>query len=391
MNEVLLKELLDQYLTGTISESGKEQLAEALARPEYEDMVSSQLKQSFMDNVFEGEEDPVLKASIHDYLQQQIRQNRPQAKVSSIRYWWAAAAAVVAMLLVASFYILQVQEHRLVAGKKIQTKFRNDVNPGSYGAVLTLANGTTVILDSAHNGTLPQQGDASVTKSGNSLQYNVATGDGAVVYNTMTTPRGRQYNLMLADGSRVWLNAGSSITFPTAFTGNNRTVKMTGEVYFEIAPDVSKPFRVTVNGTEVKVLGTHFNINSYDDESTMKTTLLEGAVTVVKNDKSLVMAPGQQLQMNNAGGMNLVTDIDTDEVIAWKNGFFSFHNADIPAVMRQLARWYNVDVEYRGDIPKREFEGSIDRSLTLARVLAILESMKVHFSIEEDKRIVILP
>jgi ferric-dicitrate binding protein FerR (iron transport regulator) len=215
----------------------------------------------------------------------------------------------------------------------------------------------------------------------------------ALLYNAITTPKGRQYQLTLADGSKVWLNAASSIRYPTAFPGNERVVEITGEAYFEITPDRIKPFRVFVKGMEVQVLGTHFNINSYDDEATIKTTLLEGSVKVKMNNNTRLLLPGQQAQISSNAGdgdIKVVKDIDLAVVMAWKNGYFSFDKTDLGAVMRQISRWYIVDIIYTGKIPDRKFGGEISRNNNLSEVLKILEESKVKFRIEGAK-IFVLP
>ncbi|MEO6820345.1 MAG: FecR domain-containing protein, partial [Ginsengibacter sp.] len=208
-------------------------------------------------------------------------------------------------------------------------------------------------------------------------------------YNTISTPRGGQYQLTLADGSQVWLNAESSITFPTSFTGNQREVKITGEAYFEIAHDANIPFHVNVNGMDVKVLGTHFNVNAYKDEAEIKTTLLEGSVQVTYNEQAKIISIGQQLILNNKSGKMIVEkNINVDEIMAWKNGKFYFNEASIQSIMKQLCRWYNVDVEYNGEVNKL-FEGTISRQVSVEDIFKILSATGgVHFAIEGRKIIV---
>jgi transmembrane sensor len=165
-----------------------------------------------------------------------------------------------------------------------------------------------------------------------------------VLFNTLTTPRGGQFRLALPDGSEVWLNAASSIKYPTAFTGKDRKVEITGEAYFEIAHDASKPFKVRVNGMEVNVLGTHFNINAYHDEAFVNTTLLQGKVSLTKAGAVALLRPGQQARVDNTRSISVLNNVDVDQVVAWKNGYFSFEKADLQTVMRQIARWYDVDI-----------------------------------------------
>lgn len=300
---------------------------------------------------------------------------------------WAAAAAVV--LALGALYLLTARRTAtkpLAAGPLQQ---QHDILPGGNKALLTLANGSTIALDSIAAGDLALQGAARVMKSdSNRLTYHAVKGNAGPAYNTLTTPRGGQYALTLADGSRVWLNAGSSIRFPTAFTGNERKVEITGEAYFEIAADARHIFRVYVNGIQVEVLGTSFNIMAYNDEAAVKTTLLNGAVRIVHKGAPLQLKPGQQAQVLPNGQAKLVPAADVQEAIAWRSNLFWFNNADMPSVMRQVARWYNVDVVIRGSIPWH-FTGSIPRNVNVSKVFEILqEAGNIHFDIRDGKIIV---
>jgi transmembrane sensor len=325
---------------------------------------------------------------------------------SRIELRWAAA---VILMIVAggAYYFTSIMKHE----KPIRASlpYKGDVQPGHSGAVLHLSNGRAVVLDSAQNGTVATQGTIQAVKTGGELKYIGTSSE--VLYNTITTNRGRQWQLTLPDGTKVWLNAASSIHYPLTFTGTTREVEITGEAYFEVQADASQPFRVIVNGKqEVEVLGTSFNINAYDDENRVKTTLLEGSVRVsartspivgvnTNNSKlSVVLIPGQQAELvvgenTNNGDRSITIEkkANIDQALAWKNGLFSFDKADIYTVMRQLSRWYNVDIKFEGEPANTPFQGEIGRSLTLAQVLKGLEQIHVHFRIEEDKRIVILP
>jgi ferric-dicitrate binding protein FerR (iron transport regulator) len=201
----------------------------------------------------------------------------------------------------------------------------------------------------------------------------------------MTTPKGRQFSLVLSDGSKVWLNAASSITYPISFTGKERKVSVTGEAYFEIAHNAAIPFIVESGQNSVKVLGTHFNINAYDDESVVSVTLLEGSVDVRRGTVSKVIKPGQQAQINDDEQIKLANNIDVEHVVAWKNGRISFQGADIGTVMRQMSRWYDVEIEYNRKMNDL-FYADISRSTMLSDVLKALElTTDVHFKIEGRK------
>lgn len=321
-----------------------------------------------------------------------------------IRKWqYAIAASVLICISIATLFYIN---RRAIPGKNslpvVAGSHQYDIPPGTSKAILTLADGTIITLDSAGNGTLAQQGGARVIKlDSGRLAYegvNVA-GANEVLYNTIYTPRGGQYQITLPDGSLVWLNAASSIRFPTTFTNGERKVEVSGEAYFEITTLSDKrekkvPFIIDVktpsasSKAQITVWGTQFNVMAYEDEKTVDVTLLEGAVSVSGAQENSRLKPGQQAQLNKQGILKIIPDADVTAVMAWKNGLFQFHNADLPTVLRQLSRWYDVDIEYKGTIPQREFEGEIQRDLTLSQVLRILEKNQVNISIQGRKMVV---
>ncbi len=301
----------------------------------------------------------------------------------------AAASLVIFISGIAVYFALKANRHNAIT-EVPPRQLKNEVAPGGNKAILTLADGSTIILDDAKNGQVAQQGGTRIAKlTGGQLVYNALDNKPAeVVFNLLTTPRGGQFKLTLPDGSEVWLNAASSIKYPTAFTGNDRKVEITGEVYFEIVHNATKPFKVSVNGMMVKVLGTHFNINAYNDEASVKTTLLEGSVSLTKGDAIATLNPGQQAQVRDGSNIKVINNVDVAQIVAWKNGYFSFNRAGLQTVMRQIARWYNVEISYEGKVPERQFGGKIDRNSNISEVLKILEESKVHFRIDEKKIIV---
>ncbi|GEP96112.1 FecR family protein [Chitinophaga cymbidii] len=301
------------------------------------------------------------------------------------RYWWAAAAV---LLLIAAGSLLWPRPSERAAITAQQPV--NDAPPGGSKATLTLADGSVVTLDSAGNQVL-QQGNTAVRQQGGQLSYD-AQGDASTIsYNTLRTPRGGQFQVKLPDGTKVWLNAASSISYPTAFQGRERMVQVTGEAYFEVTKDAAMPFRVKVNElATIEVLGTNFNINAYEDEAAIYTTLLEGAVRVRKGTQSATLRPGQQAQID--AGIKVVKDADIEKAVAWKNGVFDFRNARLKDVMRELARWYDITVVYQGNVPEREFWGKMGRNLTLSQVLKGIEGTGVNFEIQDNgKKLVVLP
>ncbi|WP_431211077.1 FecR family protein [Puia sp. P3] len=261
-----------------------------------------------------------------------------------------------------------------------------DQAPGRKAAMLTLADGRQIALDSAGGGTIGRQGNNTVINLKGALAYNAAgpaASSRELAYNTLTTNTGNQYRLILPDGSRVWLNAESSVKFPVNFGNRERNVEITGEAYFEIAPEARRPFMVHYNDMTVQVLGTSFDVNAYTDESAVATTLVEGAVKVVNGGDQSLIAPGQQVQVNGRS-MKVVSGINTDEVVAWKDEEFYFRRADIRSIMRQLARWYNIKVDYEGENITERFYARIPRNAPMSEALNALSlTGKVHFKTGE--------
>jgi transmembrane sensor len=317
---------------------------------------------------------------------------------------FAAAAAVVVMALGGLFYLRQQPK---TAPRQIAAK-PTDFAPGGERAVLTLADGSTVFLDSASQGRIASQGNATIMKNGDGeLAYQVSKNDKTIAgMNTISTPAGGQYSIKLPDGSQVWLNAKSSITFPTAFFDNERRVKVQGEVYFEIKKDKGRPFVVDVDGRQqVIVTGTHFNVNAYADEPEIRTTLLEGAVRVARaNSGNLQLVPGEQASFRSGGppggppgGNFRKATVDVTEAVAWKNGLFQFRETSLTTIMRDIGRWYNVEVTYPEGVPQKRFSGKLHRNSKASEILEILKFAGVNFRIEGSDsagysgRIVVLP
>lgn len=303
------------------------------------------------------------------------------------RVWfqWSVAASLILSVSIPYLLLNDTHVNRQAAQVTTQQKrFKNDVNPGQQGAILTLSNGKTIVLDSAHNGSLVQEGATEIVKKNGELVYSDQGGSNQEVYNTMTTPKGRQYSLVLTDGTKVWLNASSSITYPTVFSGKERKVNITGEAYFEVAHNDLLPFVVQKGEVSINVLGTHFNVNSYDDEHSLNVSLLQGSVKVNNGMLSQVIKPGQQAQLRK-NDIKVINNIDTDEIMAWKNGLFHFEGSDIGSLMRQLSRWYNIEVVYEKQF-NETFYAEMPRNTKLSDVLKFLElTGKVHFGIDGNK------
>lgn len=393
-------ELFEGWIAGTLSAAEAAAFLEQAGGPD--DPLPLRIDELMLDPGFTGFGNNTQKERLFKQLAEQLgfEKQRPARIISLPKFKWAVAAAVLIFISAGIYLLTTVKEP---SNNNIPVAKAADRTPGSKNkAILTINGGQQIILDSQQNGNIVNQSGYQVIKSNGKISYQEekAQATASVHYNTLTVPRGGQYQLELADGTQVWLNSASSITYPTAFTGSERNVSITGEAYFEVAKNVQKPFKVKVNNMEVQVLGTHFNINAYTDEAAIKTTLLEGSVRVTyrspvstitgtQNDPFLVLGPGQQARVNEEQ-INLVNGVDIEMEMAWKNGLFYFKNADLKTVMRGLARWYDLDVHYAGNVSSDRFEGKVPMDAMLSEVLHILEENKVHFLLE-GKKLTVLP
>jgi transmembrane sensor len=375
------RELMDQFISGEITQEGKTMLLAMLDNPKYSEELDVILRENY-DSV----EIPCVNSQTTEKFMKELREKMnasSKTKESSVLrlFNWrriAVAASVLVAIGIGTLVLFQKSHQSPVM---TASKGSDDKEPGKTGAILTLSNGSKIVLDSVGNGLLTNQNNTAVSKKNGGVVYTAGSG-AQTVYNTMTTPRAHQYNLELSDGTKVWLNASSSITFPTSFAANERKVILTGEAYFEVAKDIKRPFRVSVNDMQVNVLGTHFNVNAYDDEDTVNTTLLEGSVLLTEKDKKVLLKPGQQAQKQKSGAIIINNNVNFEEVMGWKNGVFHFENASLQAVLRQVSRWYDVDVVFEKGVSSRRFEGEIQRNLQLSQLLKILEKNKVRFEID---------
>jgi transmembrane sensor len=314
----------------------------------------------------------------------------PPVKVFNIGKALKKIAAVsIGVAIIAGLYLYKSQNATDTAIAQKSTANKYDAEPGINKATLTLADGSKLELNSAKVGVLAKAGHISVekTKDGQ-LIYLIAPSKSAdantpIAFNAINTPVGGQYQVILPDGTKVWLNAASSLKYPTLFKGGQRTVELTGEAYFEVTKNAAMPFYVKANNMQVKVLGTHFNIMAYDNEPAIKTTLLEGSVQLSSGFVNNTLKPGQQGMLKN--GRITVSDVDADHAIAWKKGYFEFNRSGIHEIMNQLARWYDIEIVYEGIIPDDEFVGKIERGAKLSQVLKILRLSKIHFTLENKK------
>ncbi len=332
-------------------------------------------------------------SKVHDKIRSEIwseKDDQPGGSGNPIWYRLMLAAAILIFVSLGIIHYSRVDKVQVSELAKVEPV--HDVAPGGNKAFLTLANGTKLSLTDANDGELAKQAGISIVKTEDGqLVYNVSNAGkagGSSLFNTIETPRGGQYQINLPDGSRIWLNAASSLRYPVVFAGNERKVELTGEAYFEIAEDKSRPFRIASNKQVVEVLGTHFNINAYPEEGSVKTTLLEGSVKVRSGNNTVKLRPGQQSLVDQTIA---VGEADISESVAWKNGKTQFSNADIKTIMRMLSRWYDVEVEYQGEMIGTGFGGSVSRYKNISEILKLLElTGDVHFKIE-GRRVTVMP
>ncbi|MDH7460637.1 FecR domain-containing protein [Chitinophagaceae bacterium 26-R-25] len=393
MKEDRLSYLFYRVIDGTASQSEKLELAELSVQPEHEQRLTELLGEGW--DTFISREDVFSEGESTNILNKAIESHRESAEVLPITRkskhqlsWVKYAAAIILICGVSAYW--------WIANRNIKNNIADNhseaiaqIKPGGDKAILTLADGRTINLDSAANGNLASQAGVQIRKlASGQIAYEISSAHNEkVVWNTISTPKGGQYQLTLPDGTKVWLNAASSLRFPTAFTGKERRVEITGEGYFEVEHNAEKPFYVSVGKTDVKVLGTHFNVMAYDDEEAKQITLLEGSVLVSQASDNAKLIPGQQARV--AANINVTDNVDLEQVIAWKNGAFVFGDSmSVEEVMRQIARWYDVDVVFRHKI-NGHIGGSVSRNANISDVLKILElTGAVKFEIAGRKVIV---
>ena len=388
--------LIINHLEQNITEAERRELGEWMN----ESSVNKEAVDTFLEEqkLQEGVRDMYqIRQKVWDRLQKQL----DIAKVVPLRHpstplriWWryAAAAAIIILLGVGSYFLFVSKTNN--QQQAISKEPTHDVKaPQTNRAMITLANGEKVFLDSVNSGQLAMQEQVRIVKLTNgevAYQTEAKIEVQKIIYNTLSNPRGSlPATITLSDGTKVWLNAGSSLTYPIAFAGNERKVSITGEAYFEVAHDPSMPFKVGKGDMEVTVVGTHFNVNAYDDEASIKVTLMEGLVKVsqIINHESKFINPGQQAKLVPGEAIEIKTDIDLEGVMAWKNGLFLLDNTDLPTIMRQISRWYDVDVVFEGKMTDRRFGGGVSKNLPLSKVMELLEANGLHSRLEGKKLI----
>lgn len=339
-----------------------------------------------------------IDASWQKIMSQMALTAMPEEKKVRRLKWWTVAVAAVIAGVVAGIYIFKTPAPKNEIVNNGTTPVE-DISPGGNKATLTLSDGTTIVLDSVQNGNLALQGNTQVTKQDGQLLYSTTQRqpDAGLDNNVLRTPLKAVYNVTLSDGTKVTLNSVSRLSYPVSFTGDSREVEITGEAYFEVAKDATKPFRVSILSAsgqklgQVEVLGTEFNIMNYADEDKVKTTLVEGSVKMISGSQSLTLVPGKQalFAKDNPGTLR-VQDADTELETAWRNGYFIFDGADIKTIARQLARWYDIEIEYQNNIPDLDLKGKVPRNVNLSDVMEALEYTGVHYQLQ-GRKLILMP
>lgn len=381
MQDDNFKALFQKYLDETITPEEYEQLAAFIGNNHPEQAID-ELWQDALNNpayVADGREHDL------DAIFRDIVVHKP-VRIRKLR-WIGYAAAILMLIAATGIYYLSQRS----AEPETERTQATDIAPGTNKALLTLADGSTVALDSNGN-QLIRQGGTTIRQTGGQLTYDAQGAGETVSYNILTTPRGGQFYVKLPDGTAVWLNAASTLRYPTVFNGTERKVEVTGEVYFEVTKNVRMPFRVMAgNRAVIEVLGTRFNVSAYEGEKSLNTTLLDGAVKVTATHTArhqVALKPGQEARLS--GDLTVINDPDIDKVMAWKNGLFNFEGASLQEVMNELERWYDIEVVYVGNIPDIHFGGELSRDKSLAGVIAALKDAEVRFRIE-GRKLVVMP
>ena len=392
-SSTVFSQLLDKYLTQTITAEEQQEFFALIKSKKHTPELEAVVAEALENASFDVAEDPVLREIIFERILQQ--RESPVPRIPLYRRWGWAAAILLLLGGTVYFYITGDNQNKPVIAE--QSGNNKSIQPGSNKALLTLSDGTVIPLDSAATGAIAQQGNSSVIKLPNGeIRYDVnGSPSDKVMLNTMTTPNGGQYNLVLPDGSKIWLNAASTITYPAAFTRNVRQIKISGEVYLEIAKDKSRPFLVDVDGkSTVEVLGTSININSYTNEGRIKTTLVQGSVRVAnmekngrRSSKGVMLQPGQQAVITGNTEEIRVQTANIEHVLAWKNGFINFESVSFQEIIRQIERWYNIDVQIEGPMPGVKIGGRMDRGVQLSDLMAFLNNFDIRTRLEGRKLI----
>lgn len=374
MNEEEIRELLKRYRQGNCTEQEKESVEL------WFDITSKQSDWQW--------KNPAQKESTRANILKGIKEVTQQRKQEKLRIWpYISVAASLLILLFAGWYFYFSNQKQLSQ----QPFHQIAVAPGSKQAMLTLSDGSSVMVDDAANGVVASDGSSRVLKNGDgTLEYQSENNQVKPAgRNTLAVPRGGTFQITMSDGTKAWINSATTITYPAGNADSERLVELTGEAYFEVAKDKKRPFKVMSNGTEILVTGTHFNVSAYDDDQKVTTTLAEGAVIVSNKGHQRALIPGQQ-SVSSASGDITFGKVDVESALAWKEGYFVFEDQDLKSVMKMVSRWYDVEIEYQGAIPDNKFGGTFSKSKGLDGLLNYLQQLSnIQFK-QQGKKIIIM-
>ncbi|ASU35449.1 FecR family protein [Mucilaginibacter xinganensis] len=363
MDKPRINYLLQKYIDGSITASDKQELLDLYKKTNLDDAE------------YPDDRDSVSKRMLLR-LNNEIQQKK--TKTSFFKSWTFKSAAAATLIILGGYIVSrQVSDSKLLTRKAAEKK--EVMVPGTNLAVLTLGNGKKILLNGTTTGKLAVQGNTTITKNAaGQISYTVAANkadaeNNEVTFNTITTPIGGQFRVTLPDGSNVWLNAASSLKYPSRFEGSERHVELHGEAYFEIFKNKNSPFTVSAENVNIRVLGTHFNVMAYKNEPAVNTTLLEGSVTLTSGRNNVFLVPGQQAVADPNAENIAIHNVNVEDAVAWKNGYFSFRKQNIKTAMNKIARWYNADVEYSGNVNNKFLGGSVSRSENISELLNYLE------------------
>jgi transmembrane sensor len=383
--------LFRKFMADSISPDELIEFREKFSDEQYAGLREKLLEESFTNKTYSTNQDFDPQIMFAEFAERIRHRNAvPVIPIRRKMFTRIAAAAAILILFSAGTYFLFFNKSEQKIALTQGQHFNDDILPGGNKATLTLGNGQQIVLDSVHNGTIVQQGNSKVIKTDSGKLAYTALGEKPteVSYNLLTTPRGGQYQLQLPDGTKVWLNAASSVKYPTAFVGKERMVEITGEVYFDVVHNPKQPFKVKAGEQIIEDIGTEFNVNAYSDEPVAKTTLVNGDISVHFHKEAISVKPGQEAYVDAYKNSLKVGEGDIEGATAWKNGKFYFNGSSLHEVMRQLSRWYDLDVEFSPGVKEMKFNGGINRNLNASEILKMMKESGIHCKIENQKLVV---
>ncbi len=393
-NPIRLAYLFDRYAAGTATVAELEEFWQLVAQLDERDVLPEHM-QNWWEAYERSDDSDLTRNADGAKILKRILEAGKEKPLNYVRIHrrpvyrmrrTGVAAAVLLILLGGIGYWSYYGSMPKPADTTAKSFLKNDVLPGTTKATLTLDDGRQLALDTVQHGLLAEQGVTRISNTNGALVYN-GNGNDRLRYNTLTTHKGEQYPLILSDGTRIFADASTTIRFPVAFTGSERVVEINGRAWFEVAKNAKQPFYVVKGDQKIRVLGTHFDVNAYDNEVDMKVTLVEGSVQVMNGKTKGLLKPGQQAVLTkNNSGIRVIEAADVEQATAWKDGVIAFHHADVATIMREVERWYDVDITIKGTLPNRSFYFSVPRTVKLSELLRFLEVYNIRYEIDGEKR-----